>query len=80
MACRYDNPIPTRCLAPIDFLKIPARYNNPIPTRFLALIDSLKIPALETWGRDLVWKIEGKCDQITNDGIYLLFYWLFILW
>jgi hypothetical protein len=24
MACRYDNPIPTRCLAPIDFLKIPA--------------------------------------------------------
>jgi hypothetical protein len=21
---RYDNPIPTRCLAPIDFLKIPA--------------------------------------------------------
>jgi hypothetical protein len=24
MAGRYDNPIPTRCLAPIDFLKIPA--------------------------------------------------------
>jgi hypothetical protein len=23
-AGRYDNPIPTRCLAPIDFLKIPA--------------------------------------------------------
>jgi hypothetical protein len=22
-AGRYDNPIPTRCLAPIDFLKIP---------------------------------------------------------
>ncbi len=25
MVGRYDNPIPTRCLAPIDFLKIPAR-------------------------------------------------------
>ncbi len=24
MAGRYDNPIPTPCLAPIDFLKIPA--------------------------------------------------------
>ncbi len=23
LAGRYDNPIPTRCLAPIDFLKIP---------------------------------------------------------
>jgi hypothetical protein len=26
LAGRYDNPIPTRCLAPIDFLKIPAQY------------------------------------------------------
>jgi hypothetical protein len=25
LAGRYDNPIPTRCLAPIDFLKIPAQ-------------------------------------------------------
>jgi hypothetical protein len=24
LAGRYDSPIPTRCLAPIDFLKIPA--------------------------------------------------------
>jgi hypothetical protein len=23
LAGRYNNPIPTRCLAPIDFLKIP---------------------------------------------------------
>jgi hypothetical protein len=31
LAGRYDNPIPTRCLAPIDCLKIPAltaRYEN----------------------------------------------------
>jgi hypothetical protein len=26
MAGRYDNPIPTRCLAPIDFLIIPAEH------------------------------------------------------
>jgi hypothetical protein len=25
LAGRYDNPIPTRFLAPIDFLKIPAQ-------------------------------------------------------
>ncbi len=25
LAGRYDNPIPTRCLAPIGFLKIPAQ-------------------------------------------------------
>ena len=25
LACRYDNPIPTRFLAPIDCLKIPAQ-------------------------------------------------------
>ncbi len=48
LAGRYNNPFPTRCLASIDFLKIPAlagRYDNPIPTRFLAPIDCLKIPA-----------------------------------
>jgi hypothetical protein len=26
LAGRYDNPFPTRCLAPIDYLKIPAQY------------------------------------------------------
>ncbi len=25
LAGRYDNPIPTRCITPIDYLKIPAR-------------------------------------------------------
>jgi hypothetical protein len=28
LAGRYDNPIPPRFLAPIDFLKIPAQYLN----------------------------------------------------
>jgi hypothetical protein len=27
LAGRYDNPIPTRCLAPKDFLKIPAQHD-----------------------------------------------------
>ncbi len=31
LAGRYDNLIPTRCLAPKDFLKIPALY---LKTRF----------------------------------------------
>ncbi len=26
LAGRYQNPIPPRCLAPIDFLKIPAQH------------------------------------------------------
>ncbi len=29
MAGRYENPIPPRCLAPIDFLKIPAQNDLP---------------------------------------------------
>ncbi len=50
----YDNPIPTRFLAPIDCLKIQAqksisaggleRQPWAIPTRFLAPIDCYKIP------------------------------------
>ncbi len=34
LAGQYDNPIPTRFLAPIDWFKIPAlagRYDNPEP-------------------------------------------------
>jgi hypothetical protein len=27
LAGRYDNPIPSRCLAPIEFLKIPALHS-----------------------------------------------------
>ncbi len=45
MAGRYDNPLPTRFLSPIDNLKIPAQYTNPVPTRFLSRIDCFKIPA-----------------------------------
>ncbi len=50
MAGRYDNPIPTRCLAPIDFLKIPAQVTEPSGIgsleSILGLHKSLKIRAL----------------------------------
>ncbi len=35
LAGRYDNPIPTRFLAPIDCLKIPAQFYNPIVHKWL---------------------------------------------
>jgi hypothetical protein len=34
LAGRYDNPIPTRFLAPIDCSKIPAQYYIPSPLFF----------------------------------------------
>jgi hypothetical protein len=40
LAGRYDNPIPTRCLAPIEFLKIPALNKKDIESKFsLALFN-----------------------------------------
>jgi hypothetical protein len=33
LAGRYENPIPPRCLAPIDFLKIPAQYSIDITNK-----------------------------------------------
>jgi hypothetical protein len=50
LAGRYDNPIPTRCLAPIDFLKIPAQATSAggINTleSILGILKSFKIRAL----------------------------------
>jgi hypothetical protein len=64
-AGRYENPIPPQCLAPIDFLKIPAlagEYDSPIPTRFLGPIDCLKIPALVTSGFGSLY---ARCQRMT---------------
>jgi hypothetical protein len=57
LAGRYDNPIPTRCLAPIDFLKIPAllvvpharlhRLAESIPGQHTRLLIRAQKPALE---------------------------------
>ncbi len=47
LAGRYNNPIPTRCLAPIDFLKIPAQATKAggidSSESILGLLKSLKI-------------------------------------
>jgi hypothetical protein len=48
LAGRYENPIPPQCLAPIDFLKIPAlagRYDSLFLSRFPWPIDCFEIPA-----------------------------------
>jgi hypothetical protein len=49
LAGRYDNPIPTRFLAPIDCLKIPAQATQAggidSLEAILGLLKSLKIPA-----------------------------------
>jgi hypothetical protein len=57
LADRYDNPFPTRFLAPLDCSKISAlaaRYDSSIPTRFLAPIDCSKIPGQFRLGNSLV--------------------------
>jgi hypothetical protein len=35
---QYDNPIPTRFLAPIDCLKIPAQYDSVTPAKDLVCL------------------------------------------
>jgi hypothetical protein len=42
LAGRYDNPIPIRCLAPIDFLKIPALVASIRWNRFLGTLNVYK--------------------------------------
>ncbi len=64
LAGRYDDPIPPRFLAPIDFLKIPAlagRSDHPIPPRFLATIDFLKISA-QAGQKSIPWA-PWKCRE-----------------
>ncbi len=41
LAGRYENPIPPRCQAPIDFLKIPAQESlikESIPPDYVAMV------------------------------------------
>jgi hypothetical protein len=57
LAGRYDNPIPTRFLAPIDCYKIPARYSLPVSKK---LVDENH--AAEELARELVCEITyGEC-------------------
>jgi hypothetical protein len=43
LAGRYENPIPPRCLAPIDFLKIPAL----VYVHGIKVVESRNIPVIE---------------------------------
>jgi hypothetical protein len=74
LAGRYDNPIPPRFLAPIDFYKIPAlAHDIPIPTRFLALLDYLKIPALKrSCKTDVVLVLPNSRGMPGLCGVYYL--------
>jgi len=62
LAGRYENPIPPRCLAPIDFLKIPA-----LKPPFLNLPESISIATLPPFG-----PIEGQkwFDHISSQWEY----------
>ncbi len=79
LAGRYDNPIPPRFIAPINFLKIPAlagRYDNPISTWFLAPIDCLKIATQGTLSLNS-HKVIMYLDFLTTSFLYILWWhWL----
>ncbi len=61
LAGRYENPIPTRCLAPIECLKIPAQATEAGGIDSLesipGLVRSLKIRPLKATGGRKVWFI-----------------------
>jgi hypothetical protein len=58
LAGRYDNPIPTRSLAPIDCLKIPALYHPPPPISFCE-------------GPRIIQKLKDVVVQILELPLYL---------
>ncbi len=58
LAGRYDNPIPTRCLAPIDFLKIPA----------LAMLTERE--GLKFKGRDLAYALFVHTVQYVHSYVF----------
>jgi hypothetical protein len=50
LAGRYENPIPTRCLAPIDCLKIPALVTWKTKRYCIAFYESYSYPAFQGGG------------------------------
>ncbi len=69
MAGRYDNHIPTRCLAPIDFLKIPARRAG-IVTFFVVLVRQVtKAGGIDSWAPFKVYKFGRRlkfCEYLES--------------
>ncbi len=68
LAGRYENPIPPRCLAPIDFLKIPALTEKLLRIRFLSLF---RVPGTALSLDD--WKIRQDVQIVHgNESGFLL--------
>jgi hypothetical protein len=88
LAGRYDNPIPPRYLAPIDFLKIPAlarqgSYAGGIDSleSILGLLKSLKIwaQATKAGGIDSLESIPGLLKRLQfRAQVYATVYSLFL--
>jgi hypothetical protein len=75
LAGRYDNPIPPRFLAPIDFLKIPAPARQATQPggigsleSILGLLKSLKIRALYELEKDRLTRAD-RAESAWNFGI-----------
>jgi hypothetical protein len=66
LAGRYENPIPPQCLAPIDFLKIPAQAKHPCGIGSLESIPGL-LKSLKFFGSEPVFE-----DLLRRPGIAIL--------
>jgi hypothetical protein len=66
LAGRYDNPIPTRCLDPIDFLKIPALIESSLELKRQRLIAKMYSKHLLYSGK------RRNRNQITYNAVALL--------
>jgi hypothetical protein len=72
LAGRYDNHIPTRCLAPIEFLKIPAPYSAPPSITHQQMVGSLKMNTTLGYSTRVVQEGDRRCKKSTlNDLAYL---------
>jgi hypothetical protein len=67
LAGRYNNPIPTPCLAPIDFLKIPAQYvcRYSVQHRVHILVEMKQGQCIYplSWSVHCNFTGEGKCNE-----------------
>jgi hypothetical protein len=71
LAGRYDNPIPSRCLAPIEFLQIPALdfltiYGSKEPSRNRIVVPARQ--ATQPGGSGSLESILGLSKSLKNSG------------
>ncbi len=73
LAGRYDNPIPPRFLAPIDFLKIPALYAHTESTWSDAILGKHKIENI--WSSWIKKKIRINSHAWISDLLQTVFWY-----